>query len=275
MRNLTFTIEHDGEYNYLVYLTGKSDVDIDEHLYDSFGISIIRKNQLIKTPKNVKKMYISEYICSKINDVLDRYWDVAKLGIPVIKLQGDLDTLDPKFCNSDILLYTNGCTSVDDISQKWIDELSSMYAWPNTQPILFLSRCDSGNDGYGVVSDSMEFVLTWLAKNKCCNAGADTIESKIDKIMRNWYSAEEYATLTKLSEQAIMNFVVIGRINMYIPSYLTVPSYHIRRFKKAQDTLESYYHPKFIMTIPIYRGNNSYTVLLPIMEDITTDTVRR
>lgn len=275
MHCLEFNIEHDGEYNYLVYLTNKLETPLDERIYDSFGVSFIHKHQLIKMPKNAKKMYISEYICNKINDVLDTCWDIGKLGVPVVKFKGDLDTLDPIFCNSDLLIYTNGCAVADDIPQKWIEELSKTYAWPNDKRILFLSRCDSKSDSYDVVSDSMEFTLAWLAKNKCVTADLDTTERKIDKIMRNWYSKEEYATLTKLSDQAINDFVVIGQINMYIPSYLTVPSYHIKRFKKAQDTLEAYYHPKFIMTIPVYRGNNSYTVLLPIMDDITADTVRR
>ena len=123
MHCLEFNIEHDGEYNYLVYLTNKLETPLDERIYDSFGVSFIHKHQLIKMPKNVKKMYISEYICNKINDVLDTCWDIGKLGVPVVKFKGDLDTLDPIFCNSDLLIYTNGCAAADDIPQKWIEEL--------------------------------------------------------------------------------------------------------------------------------------------------------
>lgn len=273
MQRLEFKIESDGENNYLVYLVDKTDmIKIDDKLYNSFGVTTTRTlaergNNL---SKSAKRMLITEYLCSKINDVLDLYWDADKYGIPVIKLVGDINTLDPKIVAKDIIIYTHS----SDIN-KWIEEISTNYAWPNDS-FIFLARYIRYSDIYDVISDSLDFVTVWLTKDGSkISQLIETPEIKLVKLMHNWYNKEEYENLSKLADQAITNFVVVGKINMYIPSYVVVLSSHIKRYKKALDTIESLYHPKFIMTLPIYRGNCSYTLLFPILEDINSNTVRR
>src|SRR5574344_856537 len=223
MQHLEFTIDGDGEHNYLVYLSNKLDIEINDNIYNSFGVTATRilTERGNNLTKSAKRMLISEYICSKINDVLDLYWDVNLYGIPVIRLTGDVDMLDSKFITKDIIIYTFNTNA-----EKWIDELTAVYAWPNDNNFIFIARHMRYSDTYDIISDSIDFV-------------------------------------------------VMGKINIYIPSYLVILSHHIKRYKKALDTIESLYHPKFIMTLPIYRGNCSYTLLFPILEDITTNTVRR
>lgn len=273
MQHLEFTIDGDGEHNYLVYLSNKLDIEINDNIYNSFGVTTNRilAERGSNLTKSAKRMLISEYICSKINDVLDLYWDVNAYGMPVIKLIGDVDTLDSKFTTKNIIIYTFNTNP-----EKWINELTTTYAWPNDGNFIFLARHMRYSDTYDIISDSIDFVTVWLTKegNKSTQA-IDTPEIKLSKLMHNWYAPDEYNTLSNLADQTIMNFVVMGKINIYIPSYLVVLSHHIKRYKKALDTIESLYHPKFIMTLPIYRGNCNYTVLFPILEDITTNTVRR
>ncbi len=271
MQRLEFTVEHDGEHNYLIYLSNKLDIDVSDNIYNSFGVTTTRvlAERGNNLAKSAKRMLISEYICSKINDVLDSYWNVNDYGIPVINLKGDLATIDTKFTSKDIVIYTGNNAT------KWIAELNETYAWPNDN-LIFLARCMRYSDTYDVISDSIDFVTVWLTRegNKTLQY-VETPAIKLAKLMHNWYNQEEYDTLTNLADQVIASFVVVGKVNIYIPSYLVVLSHHIKRYKKALDTLNSLYHPKFIMTLPLYRGNCTYTVLFPILEDITADTVRR
>lgn len=273
MQHLEFTIDGDGEHNYLVYLSNKLDIEINDNIYNSFGVTATRilTERGNNLTKSAKRMLISEYICSKINDVLDLYWDVNLYGIPVIRLTGDVDMLDSKFITKDIIIYTFNTNA-----EKWIDELTAVYAWPNDNNFIFIARHMRYSDTYDIISDSIDFVAVWLTKEgDKSTQDIDTPEIKLSKLMHNWYAADEYNTLSNLADQTIMNFVVMGKINIYIPSYLVVLNYHIKRYKKALDTIESLYHPKFIMTLPIYRGNCSYTTLFPILDDLNKNTVRR
>ena len=278
MQNLEFMVESDKNHNFLLYLKTKLDIEVDEHLYDSFSASPTRKYRSLYQgefqDRSTIKTVTTEYILGKINDVLDKYWDVEKHGVPVITITGDTKELDAGHTKCKIIIYTLGSTNYNN-PKLWADELSNEFKWPNDKDILFLSRYNSTTDDFSMISDTLEFFLSWLEKVECSKVHRDTPEAKLDQIMHNWYKPEEYNTLVKLSEQTISNFVVTGEINIYIPGYLTIPSYHIRRYKKALDTIESLYKPKFVMTLPIYRGNTCYTVLFPICDDITADTVRR
>lgn len=274
MQRLEFTLESDGTYNYLIYLSSKLDITINEKMYDSFSATATRKLYINRIPKDTNKMLISEYICSRINDVLDSYWDVETYGIPVINIVGDTTDLDQEFRNRQIIIYTLGCRNYN-CPEAWVTDINKTFSWPNDN-IIFLSRYGSNiRDSYNVIANTVDFTTAWLDKMKYINTTSDSPESKLVKLMRNWYKDVEYDTLVKLSEQAITDFVVTGKINIYIPGYLTVHSYHIKRYKKALDTIENIYNPKFVMTIPIYRGNTSFTVMFPICENITSDTVRR
>lgn len=284
MQRLEFKIESDGENNYLIYLVDRLDVTnnntspanarykVEDRLYNSFGVTTTRvlAERGHNLSKSAKRMLITEYLCSKINDVLDACWNADEYGVPIIKLSGDISSLDTKIVSKDIIIYTHS----SDIN-KWIDEISTHYAWPN-ENFVFLARYMRYSDTYDVISDSLDFVTVWLTKDGSkISQLIETPEIKLVKLMHNWYSREEYDNLSRLADQAITNFVVVGKINMYIPSYLVVLSHHIKRYKKAIDTIESLYRPKFIMSLPVYRGNCTYTVLFPILEDITSDTVRR
>ncbi len=275
MQHLEFTLENDGSANYLIYLSNKLDIEVNEKLYDSFSATTTRKLYTNRTTKAANKMIISEYICSKINDVLDTYWDIEKYGIPLVTIVGDTSNLDMGFRNKKILMYTLGCNKYNN-PELWINGINEEFKWPDDKNLVFLSRYGGTEDNYSVIATSAEFAIAWLSKVNCTtNVVADSPEARLTRIMHNWYKDEEYNNLVTLSERAISDFVVLGKINIYIPGYLTIPSYHIKRYKKALDLINSIYNPEFVMTIPIYRGNTSYTVLFPICDSITADTVRR
>lgn len=86
------------------------------------------------------------------------------------------------------------------------------------------------------------------------------------KLMQRWYGQSHADSLITQATVAISDFLVSRNLNIYIPKYLVIPVYHIKRYAKAQKLLTQIFDPLFVMSLPITYQNNNYTVLFPILK---------
>lgn len=224
---------------------------------DGIGISIPTIIDFI-TIKATRRKDIGELFCERIYERLVEHWDYD-LGLPYIKFTGSINGLDDLFKQRPVVLY---------LDQQ--QTTAYMDAMPFLTRFTFLAQPDTHH--FKVISQDHVFLVHWLevAHTLQLQQARNDTKFDINKIHANWYpDAALREELLARANNAISEFVVRKGLDIYIPEFMVVPVFHIRRYQKAQHILRAKFDPYFIMTLPITLDRSTYTILFPISRPIT------
>lgn len=84
----------------------------------------------------------------------------------------------------------------------------------------------------------------------------------------------DYERIYNKCKQQIDKFVFIHKYDIRIPFFMIIESDWVRRYQKACRILNDREKPLFIMPIPTVIDNKNYTILLPIMDQLTRSTYK-
>lgn len=270
---LNYTVENVDIDSYYLSLNDSKIALPDELHYhlDGLGITVKTVDNYITT-KQTARRDLGELFCEKICDLLISYWDFT-LGLPYLKFTGDTNRLDDVFKLRPVVVYcVNSENTVSDITQRYMDAL------PFLTRFTFLAYPEHHH--FKVLSQEHMFVNNWLNAQQINAARVPMVKQleklNIAKVHSNWYPDEEQRTeLLTAANAVITTFVIRKGLNMYIPDFMVVPVYHIRRFQRAQQILKTKYNPHFVMSLPLQFKKAEYTILFPIEKAVTRHNLHR
>lgn len=269
---LTYTISAIDNNNYYVYIADKSleQLMLPSEVKDeinSFGVNIKNTDTYFNISQKITGKDLGELICTKILELLDATWDIS-YGLPYILFSGDTNKLDDIFKQRPVLIYRKLCEQ-DAINLKdWQESITFC------RKFTFLAL--EANNHFSVISQDHSFVRQWLVQLYVQQSTGSTASSQsydIDKLHASWYNIANREEILTAAKTVVDEFQIRKRLNIYIPDFIVVPVYNIRRFKKAQDILTYKFQPQFVMTLPVSAEDGMYTVLFPICESITNRNI--
>lgn len=256
---LQYTFESDNSNNYLMYLVNPTDLpsDIGDEI-NSLALSLSGYKLQLNSTSNTM-CSVGEYVFNKLQELLNQSWDLERLGLPMIKLSGDMPKhFDNALKQRPVLLFVTGNNDKASAVKYWLKAVPSVIA----KPFTFLGNYYNGFD---IVTQDYNFVYNWLTKyDYMTSSTLATIKYDFDNLQTQWYK-DECAAMLVAAKYTLDKFILDTNDNVYIPEYLIVPSYHVKRFKKAQSIINGKYHPDLVMTLPLlnYGTIGTYQILFP------------
>lgn len=262
---LPYVVELVGDTDYYLYLdtehqytnSKQSLTALPEEL-SSIGISFRSTDEYFNCTSITNKN-LGELFCERIYRILQQHWDFA-LGLPYIKFYGYVDRIDDMFKQRPVVVYVERPDNKD--LPLW---------WCNHIPFLtrFTFCAEPTGHHFKLLSQDHTFVVNWLTQQRSTKTTPPE-KFNITKIHEGWYPVSDFRTELLAGAKSIIDeFMVKKRLNIYVPDFMVVPVYHIRRFQKAQKVLHTKYQPVFVMSLPYKRQNEMYTILFPICRAVT------
>ena len=246
MITLKYTISK-AEHDYLVYLDA-NDLDVDENIkivLESFAFSLSNKTN------------IETLICNKLHKLLESCWDFS-YGIPIVTLSGDTKNIDQVFLGRPIIIFF----SRGDLTNEkniWVNEIKYI------PKFIFVADCNESL--IEISTTDHQYVYGYLDCAKKYNSRKQTVD-KITITTKQWFG-DDYEFIYSKCKQRIDEFVIAHKLDVSIPGFMFVESDWARRYQKALSMLNDKFHPWLIMTLPVILEDKQYTVLFPIMEQLS------
>lgn len=263
---LPYVIEQVGETDYYLYLdTERQYTDVSEQVLaaipealSSVGVSFSSTDEYFDRT-TITGSDLGELFCEQICRLLQQHWDFT-LGLPYIRFYGYTNRIDDLFKQRPVVLYFDR-PEIEDLSSWWRTQIPFL--------IRFTFCADPTGHHFRILSQDHTFAVGWLRQHR--NIESVPVEKfNIAKIHEGWYPVSDFrAELLAGAKSIIDEFMVKKRLNIYVPDFMVVPVYHIRRFQKAQKVLHTKYQPVFVMSLPYKRQNEMYTILFPICRAVT------
>lgn len=201
-------------------------------------------------------------ILKEIDKLISEYWTGDTL--PYIKLDGDINQLDNSFKGRSIFIV-----HPDTLTDEIAIALENQLRFTSKITLLVVNTDTSSPAYFRLIATDHNLALSYLThlRNTKRNNTTKFEKYDIDRVMRDWYPEEETRThLINAAKDVIDSFLFVKELNIYVPNFLVITSYHIKRFKRAQELLTKKYSPRFVMTLPCRFEDKEYTVLFPIIK---------
>ena len=192
-------------------------------------------------------------VLQRLSSLFKKHWDLT-FGLPRFRFSGDTEKLGDELKHRTLLLFISFNDSVEN-------NVIGMYQ----EALSFCSKVVFQSSNF--MSTDHRAINTYLRQCQYDKQVAQIKKMSTDFTlrMRNWYpDTEHYDKLMTAANTAIETFITVKQLNLFIPNFLVVPVYHIRRYQKALSLITEAYTPNFIMTLPIEVNGKSYTILFPI-----------
>lgn len=265
---ITYQVEQTDDFNFYLYVADKDlkKLQLDDEVLDeinSFGVSLDSRSYYLARQYSVSQRDVGEIICSRIAEMFSKIWG-GTLGVPRFRFEGDLNKFGDLFKNRTVFIYFNMKDTDEDEQIEAYKEALSLCT-----KITFLPYSPSL---IPLITKDHAFALSWLAQRKydLRHARLQSDKYNIQKRMNDWYPLEPMRNAMVLQAKEIIdNFLLTKKLNLYVPDFLIVPSFHIRRYQKALSILTTLFEPIFIMPLPmVFQEKHQYTIMLPICKDI-------
>lgn len=251
---LHYDVECDNNNNYIVYL--KDQNELPNEIYDEISSTAVTISVGVTNPQGARAP--AELVCERVKRILDPVWDLETLGIPAIKFNfNNCKRVANIFKHHPVFVFTTGITERSKAIELWEDSIRFL------PKFTFLGSSDGKT--FDLVTQDVNFACSWLDKY---NTAADTstgLKYDCDHLLKCWYNnGSLLEELRNDSFSAIAAYVVKANVNKYIPEYLTVPLYNVKRYRKAVSILSTKYANALIMSLQL--PGKDYVVLFPIPE---------
>ena len=260
---LNYKVSRVGE-DYLIYIDCNEleQLNLDDEVrleLSSFGVSVWKTKQEVEVSMNNTDA-LSIAICSKLSELFSRCWDF-KYGIPIVRLSGDMKSINPVLINTDIVVYF--------VRENVADELKYWKEGIRFIPkIIFITECCGGT---WTAFRSHDFVYGWLEAQKKLSTAISVKESsdKITDKLVAWFPNENMReSLMSECEKCLVDFCTRQKLDIYIPRFMVVEQYWARRYKISTELLNNKYDPEFIMSLPVSYKDKQYTMIFPILQKL-------
>lgn len=255
---LHYGVECDGNNNYIIYLSettvAKAD-KISAEIYDEISSTAVSIAPNLISSSNGRT--VAEVICEKIKQLLDTAWDLESLGVPVVNFNFiNCKKIGNNFRHHPVLIFTTGVT----------DKVKAVAIWQAAIKMLpkFTFLGSYPGKPFDLITQDSDFIYPWLQRYTTDTVLNGSLKYNCTHLLKSWYHDELLETLQQDSFREICTYVIRANINRYIPEYLIVPMYHVKRYRKAMDILATKYAQALIMTIPL--PGTEYLILFPIPE---------
>ena len=260
---LEYNVTSDIEGNFLLYLDEQKlarlslPIEVKDEI-SSFAVSTRTTDLYYIQNRKLTAKDNCDLICQKLYSILLSVWK-WNYGIPCFRFLGTGRYLDDLFTQRLVFIFfTTKDVPIEQQITTWQNDLRFV--------TKFTFVADLDNNHFAIVTKDHNFVYSWLAQSKAsiereheCNK----YHYNIKKIMHDWFLEDE--ELVTNSAQAMINeFVYAKNLKAAIPAFLVVPSFHIKRYRKATNILTNNYKPELIMTLPLAISGKSYTIIFPI-----------
>ena len=192
-------------------------------------------------------------IVARLSSILRKYWSL-EYGVPRFRFIGDTEKLGDELRHRAALIFIR----FDGISSEDLLEIYSDVVSQCSKLVFFTDR---------FASTDHKAIQTYLRQQRYEQhmAQAKKLHADFTARMSSWYTDTELRNLiTNDAQVAIETFITKKSLDIFIPNFLVVPVYHIRRYQKAVELINEVYMPDFIMSLPLVVADKGYTVLFPI-----------
>ena len=192
-------------------------------------------------------------IVSRLSAILKKLWSL-EYGIPRFRFTGDTEKLGDELRHRSSLIFV----SFPDAASENVLESYSEAVSQCSKLVFFASQ---------FASTDHKAAQTYLRQQRYEQhvAQEKKLHADFTARMAGWYPDSTFReALRNGAQTAIETFITKKSLDIFIPNFLVVPVYHIRRYQKAVELITEVYAPNFIMTLPLSVDGKMYTVLFPI-----------
>lgn len=258
MINLHYTVEKADTNNYLIYLSNKEELSLSDTLIQSLE-SFAFYNDSNDSPE--------AHICSWLQGRFECGWDYDAYGIPSVTLSTAKTTkgIDQLFLKRPIFIFFSR-GKLEEEKELWINTLKNV---PK-----FVFTAENTESTIGISTTEHLYVYGYLDCLKHYHPVSVTgVADKTITVMKQWFG-NDYERIYNKCKQQIDKFVFTHKYDIRIPFFMIIESDWVRRYQKACRILNDREKPLFIMPIPTVIDNKNYTILLPIMDQLTRSTYK-
>lgn len=231
---------------------------------ESFGITLEEIQDPYTFTAKLKDRLVYK-LPAKLEELLNTIWKI-EYGFPRFYFSGDVKLLPEAYKGRSVIVswMSSETTNDSEYRKKHTDACELLLtALAFTPKMAFSTQRFSTTDHKAAVN----FLRQSIYEDKI--AADQAARFNFDLRMSTWYPDEtERKTLSEAAHTEIAKFLVAKKLDLYVPTFLVVPTYHIRRYQKAFDLITEKYHPNFIFTLPISVNNQIYTVLFPVIHSL-------
>lgn len=251
---LHYDVECDSNSNYIIYLKDLN--QLPEDIYYEISSTAVTIPSTATAIRDI--VTPAEIICEKIKQLFDAAWDLEGLGIPAIRFDfHNCKRIANSFKHHPVLIFTTGVTNRNRALQIWDESIRLL------PKFTFLGGRVAKS--FELITPDINFVTTWLHRYGDNTEIHRNPKYDCDHLLKSWYNdGSLLEELRKDSSNAIATYVVKTNLNKYIPEYLVVPIYNVKRYHKAVTILSDKYKGSLIMSLQI--PGKDYAVLFPIPE---------
>lgn len=248
LRELIYDIESDGDGHFLLSLNLEEStlLGISEEVYDkieSFGITTAYYDSLLKDESEKR----TEYICSVLYKAFSEIWDTSE-SIPYFRFRGNINQLNNKYHSKAILMYLPAKKDNAKILDIWLHDLKFL------SKVIFLSNPSMNT--FSFISTEHQHIFQYLSnlKNSIYLQRQSSDKYDFKKKMHSWYK-DNLEDIVKLGKEAIDTFVLDQKFDVYIPEFVVLSSYRVKRYQTIMHLINNKYNPDFVMTLPCTSAN--------------------
>ena len=246
--DITYTVKRNGSNHFFF---------ISDQILESLNLPINIKDEIASFGASAETeawpyLNIQTVALHKLRTLFQDNWDVS-LGLPRFRFDGDTEKLGDELRHRSLLLFIPFESPDED--------LLAMYA----SALSFCSKVVFQSTNF--MSTDHKAIGTYLRQQRYDRQIAQIKKVSADFALRmqSWYTDTWlHDQLMASAKIAIETFLTQKQLNLFIPNFLVVPVYHIRRYQKALSLITDTYSPNFTMTLPITVDKKNYTVLFPI-----------
>ena len=240
------------------------DQSLSESL-ESFGITLEEIQDPYSFSSKLKDRLVYK-LPAKLEELLNSVWK-DEYGFPRFYFSGDIKLLPEAYKGRSVIVgWMHGVDRNNDTEyrKKHTDACELLLtALAFTPKMAFSTQGFSTTDHKAAVN----YLRQSIYEDKI--AADQAARYNFDLRMNTWYPNEqERKVLSESAHTEIAKFLVAKKLDLYVPTFLVVPTYHIRRYQKAFDLITEKYHPNFIFTLPITVNNQMYTVMFPVIHSL-------
>lgn len=248
MVDITYTITRNQD-NHFLFISDEcmASINLPQEIKDEFSSFGAEAN------KNWPCNTIQLAIVARLRTLLKEFWDL-KYGVARFRFVGDIEKIGDELRHRATLIFV----PFDNIPLEQLVDAYSDAALQCSRFVFF---------GTSLVTTDHNTVQSYLNQQRYEQRilRAKRRHSDFNVRMCGWYpEAELRETLISEAQTAIETFVTKKSLDIFIPNFLVVPVYHIRRYQKALQLISEVHMPNFTMSLPLEVNGKGYTILFPI-----------
>lgn len=260
MINLHYKVEKADNNNYLIYLSNKEELSVEDNIIQSLE-SFAFYNDSNDSPE--------AHICSWLQGRFECSWDYAKYGIPAVTLSSDnaknVKGIDQLFLNRPIFIFFSR-GNLNEEKELWVSTLKNIpkfvFTAENTESVIGISTTE-----HLYVYGYLDCLKHYHPVSVSGNADKTII------VMKQWFG-DEYQDIYDKCKQYIDKFVYDHKYDLRIPFFMIIESDWVRRYHKSCKIINDKLRPLFIMPLPAVINKKNYTILIPIVDQLTRSTYK-